>query len=206
MARPARNSDPSSRRADILEAARRVLAEKGYAGATMLEIARCARASKETLYAWFGDKQGLFAEVVMVNAAEIQDTLAPALKTPERPTAESLYDFALALLRLQTGERSLTVNRAAISEAPRDSTLAELLKSRGRDRVEPLLARYLLAQRDAGRLTFDEVGEVVDTLVGLVMADLQVRRLLGTLPRPSDDALRQRARRAVAQFLKLYGT
>ncbi len=56
----------SSRRSDerrraVLDAALTVLERQGYAGTSMLDIAREARASKETLYAWFGDKKGLFA-------------------------------------------------------------------------------------------------------------------------------------------------
>ena len=54
----------AKRREEILKVALSVLAERGYRGASMREIAVRAQASKETLYAWFGNKRGLFEELV----------------------------------------------------------------------------------------------------------------------------------------------
>src|SRR3712207_6934821 len=48
-----------------------VLAERGYRGASMREIAERAQASKETLYAWFGNKKGLFEELVRWQAERV---------------------------------------------------------------------------------------------------------------------------------------
>ncbi len=50
------------RREEILEVALSVLAERGYRGASMREIAERAQASKETLYSRFGNKRELFEE------------------------------------------------------------------------------------------------------------------------------------------------
>src|ERR1700729_3001526 len=47
------------RRREILDAALLEFSEKGYSGASMEAIARRARASKETLYAWFENKETL---------------------------------------------------------------------------------------------------------------------------------------------------
>ena len=49
-------------REEILEVALSVLAERGYRGASMREIAERAQASKETLYSRFGNKRELFEE------------------------------------------------------------------------------------------------------------------------------------------------
>ena len=48
------------RRREILDAAFLEFSSKGYAGASMAAIARRAHASKETLYAWFENKETLF--------------------------------------------------------------------------------------------------------------------------------------------------
>jgi len=48
------------RRRQILDAAFAEFSTKGYAGASMAAIARRASASKETLYAWFENKESLF--------------------------------------------------------------------------------------------------------------------------------------------------
>lgn len=57
-------------RDEILAAARAEFAQHGLAGARIDRIARAASASKERLYAHFGDKQALFRDVVAADGAE----------------------------------------------------------------------------------------------------------------------------------------
>ena len=54
----------------ILGAARTEFAQFGLAGARIDRIARAASASKERLYAHFGDKETLFRSVVAADSAE----------------------------------------------------------------------------------------------------------------------------------------
>ena len=67
------------RREEILRVAISVLAKRGYSGASMREIAERAQASKETLYAWFGDMRGLFDELVRWQAERVDVALVPSL-------------------------------------------------------------------------------------------------------------------------------
>lgn len=64
-------------RREILEAARAEFAQYGLAGARIDRIARTAQASKERLYAHFGDKESLFREVVVADAAEFVRAVTP---------------------------------------------------------------------------------------------------------------------------------
>lgn len=57
-------------RGEILAAARAEFAQYGLAGARIDRIARSASASKERLYAHFGDKETLFRDVVATDGAE----------------------------------------------------------------------------------------------------------------------------------------
>jgi AcrR family transcriptional regulator len=57
-------------RGEILQAARAEFAQYGLAGARIDRIARNAQASKERLYAHFGDKETLFREVVAADFRE----------------------------------------------------------------------------------------------------------------------------------------
>jgi AcrR family transcriptional regulator len=57
-------------RDEILAAARAEFAQYGLAGARIDRIARAASASKERLYAHFGDKETLFRDVVATDGAE----------------------------------------------------------------------------------------------------------------------------------------
>ena len=164
-----------------------------------------ARASKETLYAWFGDKRGLFEELVRWQAERVGAALAPSLERDAADVSEVLRGFAVELQRLLLGDRAVVINRAAISEATTDPTFARALAAQGRDSVVPKLERYLEEQRERGLLEFEEAGSAVDALIGLAIGDQQVRRLLGVLPMPEPEKIEARADRAVGQFLTLFG-
>src|SRR3712207_2188810 len=182
-----------------------VLAERGYRGASMLEIARRAQASKETLYAWFGDKRGLFEELVRWQAERVDAVITPNLERHADEPSEVLLGFAQELQRLLLGERAVVINRAAISEAASDPTFARVLATQGRGSVVPKLERYLEGQRERGSLVFEDAGTAVDALIGLTLGDQQVRRLLGVLPIPKEEQIEVRAEKTVKQFLTLFG-
>jgi AcrR family transcriptional regulator len=195
----------TERREEILTVALSVLAERGYRGSSMREIAERAQASKETLYAWFGNKQGLFEELVRWQAERVDAVIAPSLERGGDDPAVVLRAFAIELQRLLLGERSVVINRAAISEATSDPTFGQILASQGRGSVVPKLVRYLKGQRERGRLQFEEAGMAIDVLIGLTIGDQQVRRLLGILPLPGPEQIEARADRTVEQFLTLFG-
>jgi len=75
-------SDGLATRMRIFEAARIEFAEHGLAGARVDRIAAAAQASKERLYAYFGDKRSLFIATIEENFA----MLAEAIPSPERST------------------------------------------------------------------------------------------------------------------------
>lgn len=68
-------SDGEATRIRILDAARTEFARYGLAGARVDRIATEARASKERLYAYFGDKRSLFATVLTLNLQETADRI-----------------------------------------------------------------------------------------------------------------------------------
>ena len=68
-------SDGEATRIRILDAARTEFARYGLAGARVDRIASDARASKERLYAYFGDKRSLFAAVLALNLQETTDLI-----------------------------------------------------------------------------------------------------------------------------------
>ena len=71
MARP-RSALYDTHRAQILEAAARVFAERGYTAATMNEVAAAAGVSKATLYHYYGDKHDLLEQVASSHVARLE--------------------------------------------------------------------------------------------------------------------------------------
>ncbi|WP_330256821.1 TetR/AcrR family transcriptional regulator [Nocardia sp. NBC_00565] len=66
----------STRRDDILDAARDLVVREGYAGASMHAIARAAGTTRPTLYAEFGDRDELFAALIDREAERVQEMAA----------------------------------------------------------------------------------------------------------------------------------
>jgi AcrR family transcriptional regulator len=201
----------------VLDAVFDLLVERGYQGTTMAAVAERAGSSKETLYAWFGSKQGLFTALIRRQAEATNQAVQAAFEdggptggASEPDPAATLTAFATNLLRLLLGERSVAINRAAIAELggsaggrpPGTGTLAAVLLAQGRHRTGPLVEAYLARLAAAGRLRIDDPAEAFRLLYGLVVQDLQIRVLLGEPP-PGPAALADQARVAVDRFLAL---
>ena len=65
--------DKDGKQRALLEAAAEVFAEAGYAAAATKEIARRAECSESMLFHYFGDKQGIFEQVVSRQIADLVD-------------------------------------------------------------------------------------------------------------------------------------
>ncbi|UWQ17837.1 TetR/AcrR family transcriptional regulator [Jannaschia sp. M317] len=184
-----------AREAQIEQAAYEVIEAKGYAGTSMLAVARRARASNETLYNWYGDKQGLFRALVQRNAQEVTDHLAQAIAGSEDPADAILVDVGALLLGLVAGQRAVALNRAAAADPT--GALGALIAQGGRDTVAPMLGR-LIAQvlRRSGPAQVDAAAATA-LFLDLLIGDLQIRRVIGQADMPDADTRRARAIRAV---------
>ncbi|MFB2586768.1 TetR family transcriptional regulator [Herbiconiux liukaitaii] len=87
--------DTAGTRQRILDAAVAEFAEYGFAGARVDRIASVARANKERIYAYFGDKQELFRTAVRVAAAQA-NLLTSDLATELPRAAGDLFDAAIS--------------------------------------------------------------------------------------------------------------
>ncbi|MEQ8402404.1 MAG: TetR/AcrR family transcriptional regulator [Roseitalea porphyridii] len=192
------------RRAAIEEAAFAVLLEKGYKAASILEIARRAGASNETLYKWYGNKQGLFAALVEANARTVAELLRARLQGEAADPIETLRDVGPLLLELVTSERAVALNRAAVGDVHDTATLGSALARAGRETVVPLIASILEKARRAGLIDHGDDESVAETYIALLIGDLQIRRATGVLAPLSEAEIAARAERALTLLLSLY--
>ena len=196
------------RQTAVLEAALKLLVDGGDKGFTTARLARAANCSKESLYKWFGDRNGLLAAMITYQASKVR--VAGSLGT--RPDAaefrRQMTGFAADLLTVLSGPTSLALNRISIGEAGReDAQLGRLLIERGRRAIEQRAMRMIEAGRKAGLIVYDSRDEAFNTLYGLIVGDMHVRMLLGdTVPLiAGPSAVEDHAARAIHQFLRLYG-
>ncbi|MES0872062.1 transcriptional regulator, TetR family [Pseudovibrio denitrificans] len=198
-----RDEKKTARQKQIAEAAYDVLAEKGYAGASMLSIAKKAKASNETLYRWYGNKQGLFRDLVAQNAELVAEQLEEELAKAEH-SLQVLEVVGERLLAMLLSPRAVALNRAAAADAEVSGELGQALAEAGRDRVFPLLVQLLEKLKAEDYLAFDHVGEAAELYVALLVGDMQIRRVTGVLAEPSAEDVQRRSRRAAERFIGIY--
>ncbi len=190
----------------VLECALQLLVAGGERALTTAGLARAANCSKESLYKWFGDRDGLLAAMITYQASKVR-TPGPreTMPTPD-DFSRSLTVFAEDLIGVLSGEVSLALNRLAIGQADRDGArLGALVREHGRLPIEMRARALLELGRRHGYVHFADTHEAYETLYGLIVRDSHVRMLLGEPPVGLSDDRPRRARLAISQFFRLYG-
>lgn len=205
----------SERQNAVLESALKLLVDGGEKAVTTAGVARAANCSKESLYKWFGDRDGLLSAMISYQAGKVRTVEVRAETLTADGLRKHLAAFALDLLDVLSGEVSLALNRLAIGQtvgrtAVRGArgagpTLGRLLEERGRRQIGRRASMLLEAGRKAGLLSFDDADEAYGTLYGLIVTDAHLRMLLGFDPAALKKEFAGRVERAVASFLTLYG-
>jgi AcrR family transcriptional regulator len=170
---PRRREQARETRRTILEAARALFVERGYGPTTIGAVAERARVAPETVYAAFGNKRSLLAEVVDVAIAG-DDAPVPVL---ERPWVRQLREEPDARGRL----RILAGNARAMLE--RSTPILEVLRGAGASDPElgELWRRYQAQRFEGQRVLLGIVTERTGLREGLTPeAALDVLFALGS--------------------------
>jgi AcrR family transcriptional regulator len=199
---PAPNTAPNpakeARRKEILDAALQEFSAKGYAGASMAAIAARARASKETLYAWFENKESLFNTLLEQRLEEMTRRSYAAAGTDPSPAhllpiiAEDLVRFTLASSPL-----------SRVADLGESGDKARRLAGKSITEERKRFAAYLLRCRDEGYIAFDDDAMEIGSLF-VAMAEGEWRRRLdtGMIDEVTDAMITAHAERATRVFLK----
>jgi AcrR family transcriptional regulator len=195
----------TERQAGVLDAVLRLIVEKGDA-LTMTAVARRASCSKETLYKWFGDRDGLIAATVRWQASRVRVAPIDRAGLDAATLTARLEEFAGNWLTVISSHTSIALNRLAIGRAAgKEANLGAIVLENGRFAMGRRLKPVLDAGRAAGLLVFDDTEEAFRTFFGLVARDIQIRLLLGDRMDLAPDTIRADAARATRQFLALHG-
>lgn len=192
-----------ARRARIEDAAYAVLKESGYKSASLLAIAQRASVSNETLYNWYGNKQGLFRSLIEANARDAKALLEGALQGEGDPL-DTLAALGPILLSLVTDDKAIVLNRAAAGDVGDTKSLGPAIAQFGRDAIAPLLRDLLQAASLSGLIACDDPAVAADIYLRLLIGDLQVRRVIGAIDEMPPAAIERRASEAMALFLQLH--
>ena len=204
----AQNAQPEAltdRQKDVLDTVLRLLVEEGD-HLSMTTVARRASCSKETLYKWFGDRDGLLTATVRWQASKVRVTPVDQGNPDLISLVESLEGYARDWLKVIASDTSIALNRVAISHAGSGKdNLGAIVLENGRFALAKRLKPVLDAGKRAGLLIFEDAETAFRTFFGLVARDVQIRLLLGDWPGLTEAAIAADAQRATQQFLALYG-
>lgn len=204
MASDTKQSKQDNRKRQILSATLRLVRRQG-AGITTAQIAAEAHCSKETLYNWFGDRDGIMMALVQEQAAGMSAALAAGFGQNEGTVEQKLKSGCTLLLDIMTGEAVLAVNRIAMSEACNEKAdLGRAVLTDWKSSVvQPFLDLFQQGNED-GFLAVHSGPEAFENLLGLLVGDRQRRLLLGEDARPEASAMASVADKAVRRWLILY--
>jgi AcrR family transcriptional regulator len=204
----ASNSDGvafTARQQQVLTAALDLLVESGDR-LTMTAVARRASCSKETLYKWFGDRDGLLTATVQWQAAKVRVPQVDRGHFDAAALRDSLVQFARDLLATIAGEVSVTLNRLAVGHAGADKqSLGSIVLENGPLAIRRRLKPVLEAGRAAGLIDFTDAEDAYRVFFGLTVRDTQIRLLLGEALVMDDRQIGREAKVATDRFLRIFG-
>ena len=184
----------------LLDAASKFFMERGFEATSMGEIARYARASKETFYRHFPGKEELFRAVVIRGARMVASELSAVLLTHETPE-KALAAFGELFLDRILAKDSISFQRMMMMERERFPELVQSLREDGRERVRASLTRYLDEQVARGRLRKMDTAVGARQFLDLVAAEMIMAATRCGGPKPSKTQIRKRVKEAIDCFL-----
>jgi AcrR family transcriptional regulator len=185
----------------ILDAAVEVLGGRGIS-ASMEEIARRAKVSKQTIYNHYGSKAELVRALVERRVGEMTAPLQ-APDAVEHP-AEALAAFGRILLTALTKIQSTSLFRMAMLGSAEAPDVARALFEAGPRASRRELATFLDLETKAGRVTCPDPLEAAEFFAGMVIGSYQSAALLG-IDRGLDAAKIDRiATEAATRFMRAY--
>jgi AcrR family transcriptional regulator len=176
-ARPGRLPRELAEKVDarILDAAEQVFLKRGFAGATVDEVAEVAHAGKTTIYSRYPSKKDLFAAVLLRN---VSDLLQLSESSPQGATMEArLQNLGSKIVSRAMSHKTIDLFRVTLAEAERFPDIAcqvsQLARERGIDEVARLLRDLDDAPGARGQ------AEEAKIFMDLVVLPMVMRRLFG---------------------------
>jgi AcrR family transcriptional regulator len=163
----------ASQRARLLEAVGRVVADRGYGGATIDEIVRRAGVSKMTFYEHFRDKEECFVEAYGAASEELLERVRAAYSRPHgwlERTRAGIREY----LRWLAGDPALA--RAFLIEVAAAGPRAAACRERLRDRYAEQL-RELQEEARSGLPSLPRLPDEIFHALVAAVDDLVVRRI-----------------------------
>jgi TetR/AcrR family transcriptional repressor of mexJK operon len=187
----------------VVEAARTLFSEQGFAAVSMDQVAKAAGVSKATVYAHFASKEQLFVAIVGQACRTYAETVMPEVRdAPDARTA--LIRIGRAVAGFLLAPRTMAIYRTIVAEGPRFPELARGYYDNGPRSFKRLLGSYLAEMTARGQLKVDNPRLAADLFCGMVRGPLYLQVLLD-YPDPEAPDAETVVAAAVDMFLRRYG-
>ncbi len=197
---PASGSRLTARRRAFLDAANAAFLEKGYANTTLADIIARSGGSRQTLYALFGGKQGLFEAIVSERNAELFRPFRADGK-PERTPDEVLVEIGTNFLQTVLAPDALGLYRLVVAEGPFMPELSERFWALGPARTLTAFETYFTEQTRRGVLNLPDPLQAARQFQGMLLGAFHIQCLLGLNQIPSPAEIGDFVKGAVHRFL-----
>lgn len=165
------------RRAQIVDAALHVMAERGFRGASIKRIAQHAGLKSPALIYWyFKDKQALF-DALLDEMAPFLGVVGDAEHLLDEPPEEVLPVIANGFIHTVQEPVIGRFLRVLLSEAARHPSVATFFAQRGPLVVLSFLERYLARQVELGRLRPHDPRAAARAFMGMLVVYVLGREL-----------------------------
>ena len=170
-----RSFDPD----EVLDRARAVFWNLGYAATSLDDLAAATGLNRPSLYAAFGDKHALYMAALERSRAEATAALGAALKTeaPLRQLLKIIFDRTVDIYRAGTGgQRGCFLIGTAVTQAVDDAAAREMLATFIGQTDALFMARF---ERDAAQLAPGVTPQMAGPMASATFHTLAVRSRTG---------------------------
>ncbi len=176
---PRPKNPPADRRQEILEAALRLFAQRGYNATTNADIAREAGVTAAALYYYFPSKELLFRTAVSELRSSLLPRVVPMVERVMDMDPEILLPKVLrGVIDFFSEPRTQAILKIIMAEGQRDPAIVKIWEEQMVSVVEVIFP-YLLRQMARGRVKQMDPRVVFFMVQGPIMAAVITRDILG---------------------------
>lgn len=194
-----------TKRAAILDAAKRLFVLQRFDGVSMDQIAAEAGVSKLTVYSHFGDKDRLFAEAVRAHCEQGMPTrlFEP---DPEVPLRERLSEIGTAFFAMIMTPEAIAGHRILCSPQITGSPMPAMFWEAGPQRVQDAFTALLERRIAAGELEIDDPARAASQFFTLLKGEPHAQAVFGYCCSDRRNTPQAHIASVVELFLRAYAT
>jgi TetR/AcrR family transcriptional repressor of mexJK operon len=191
----------TAKRAAIIDAAVAAFFDRGYAAASIEQIAANAGVSKVTVYSHFGDKRGLFAAAVETECERMREHFS--IEGIEKGSVrDRLLAIGEAMVAFLSRPEMVQFDRRIAAETAQEPEIGKAFLAAGPYRMKQAFAAFLRAMGQSGHLRIDDPDLAAEQFVSMCKGMGDLERRFGNPPDARMD--RERIRGAVEVFCRAY--